>query len=106
MAVTGSAEPLPLLFQYSYEYEADQAKTFHRGGPGSCAFRSPRPGRDEVDGAYKGVSETVPPGGGGALVAAAPLHTLSRAFVLSPPTFWWGKAQHDHKPKSRSRAFP
>ena len=48
-------------------------------------------GRDEVYGAYnKGVSETVPPAGSGALVAAAPLHTLPRAIVLLPPTFWWG----------------
>jgi hypothetical protein len=54
-------------------------------------------GRDEVQGNYKGVSESVPPGGGGALVAAAPLRTLSRAFVFLPPTFWWGKAS----PKSR-----
>ena len=49
-------------------------------------------GRDEVYGAYKGVSESVPPGGGGALDASAPLRTLSRAFVFLPPTFWWGKA--------------
>jgi hypothetical protein len=38
-------------------------------------------GRDEVYGAYKGCSESVPPVGGGALVATAPLRTLSRAFV-------------------------
>jgi hypothetical protein len=44
-------------------------------------------GRDEVYGASKGVSETVPPGGGGALVAAAPLRTLFRAFVVSPQLF-------------------
>ena len=45
---------------------------------------------DEVYGAYyKGSFESVPPGGGGALIAAAPLHT-PRAFVLSPPTYWWG----------------
>ena len=43
-------------------------------------------GRDEVYGAYKGVSESVSHGGGGALVAAAPLRTLSRAFVFLPPT--------------------
>jgi len=44
-------------------------------------------GRDEVYGAYKWVSETVPPSGGSALVAAAPLHTLSRAFVFPPQLF-------------------
>ena len=49
-------------------------------------------GRDDVYGAYKGVSESVPPDGGGALVAAAPLHKLLRAFVFLPPTVWWGKA--------------
>ena len=49
-------------------------------------------GRDEVYGAYKGVSESVPPVGGGALVPAAPPRTLSRAFVCFPQTFWWGKA--------------
>jgi len=49
-------------------------------------------GRDGVFGACKGVFETVPPAGGGALVAAAPLRTLSRAFVILPPTFWWDKA--------------
>jgi hypothetical protein len=43
-------------------------------------------------GDYKGVSETVPPGGGGALAAATPLRTLPRAFVLTPQTFRWGKA--------------
>jgi hypothetical protein len=32
-----------LSLSNEYQYEADQAKTFHRGGPGSCAFRSPRP---------------------------------------------------------------
>ena len=52
----------------------------------------PVPGRDEVSGAYKGVSESLPPGGGGALVAAAPIRTLPRAFVICSPTFWWGKA--------------
>jgi len=57
-------------------------------------------GRDEVNGAYKGVSETVPPGGGGALVAAAPLLTLSRAFVLSPSTF--GEARC----RQNSRVYP
>ena len=49
-------------------------------------------GRDEVYGACKGVSESVPPGDGGALVAAAPLRALPRAFVCFPPIFWWGKA--------------
>jgi len=49
-------------------------------------------GRDEVYGAYKGVSKSVPPDGGGALVAAAPLRTFSRAFVFLPPTFWRGEA--------------
>jgi hypothetical protein len=44
-------------------------------------------GRDDVYGACKGVSESVPPDGGGALVAAAPLRTLSRAFVLLPQLF-------------------
>jgi len=48
-------------------------------------------GRDEVYGAYKGVSESVPPDGGGVLVAAAPLRTLSRAFVFSPPNFLVGQ---------------
>ena len=43
-------------------------------------------------GTYKGVSKSVPPVGGGALVAAAPLRTLRRAFVHLPPTFWWGRA--------------
>ena len=41
-------------------------------------------GRDEVYGAYQGVSESVPPVGGGALVAAAPPRTLSRALVFAP----------------------
>ena len=45
-------------------------------------------GRDEVYGAQMGVSESVPPGGGGALVAAAPLRTLFRAFVIIPKLFW------------------
>jgi len=54
-----------------------------------------------VYGAYKGVSESVPPIGGGALVAAAPPRTLSRAFVFLPPTFWWGKAS----PESRVLAI-
>jgi hypothetical protein len=44
-------------------------------------------GRDEVYGAYEGVSESVPPSGGGALVVAALLRTLSHAFVFLPPTF-------------------
>ena len=35
---------------------------------------------------------SVPPGGGGALFAAALLRTLFRAFVFLPPTVWWGKA--------------
>jgi len=73
-------------------YEADQAKNFHGGGPGGCAFRSPRPGTRRRVRRQKGVSKTVPASGGGALVAAAPLHTLSRAFVFLHPTFWWGKA--------------
>jgi hypothetical protein len=55
-------------------------------------------GRDEVYGSQKGVSESVPPVGGGALVAAAPPRTLSRAFVFLPPIFWWGKAS----PESRN----
>jgi hypothetical protein len=42
---------------------------------------------DEVYGAYKGVSESVPPGGGGSLVAAAPLQTLPRAFAFPPQLF-------------------
>ena len=50
-----------------------------------------------MHGAYKGKSETVPPGGGGALVAAAPLRTLFRAFVFLPPTFWWGKASPEFR---------
>jgi hypothetical protein len=45
-----------------------------------------------MSGAYKGVSKSVPPDGGGALVAAAALRTLPRAFVFFSPTFWWGKA--------------
>jgi len=45
----------------------------------------------------------VPPGGGGALVAAAPLRTLPRAFVQFPPNLLVGP-QHAQKPKSRSRA--
>jgi hypothetical protein len=52
----------------------------------------PVSGRDEVSGAYEGVSESAPPGGGGALVAAAPLYTIPRASVSASPTFWWGKA--------------
>ena len=48
--------------------------------------------RDGVQGACKGVSESVPPSGGGAFVAAAPLHTPPRAFVCFPLTFWWSKA--------------
>ena len=52
----------------------------------------PVTGRDEMSGAYKGVSKSVPPDGGGALVAAAALRTLPRAFVFFSPTFWWGKA--------------
>jgi hypothetical protein len=54
-------------------------------------------GRVEVYSACKGVSERVPPGGCGALVAAAPLRTLPRAFVFLPLTFWWGKVS----PESR-----
>jgi hypothetical protein len=54
-----------------------------------------------VYGAYKEVSENVPPSGGGALVAAAPLPTLRHAFVLAPQTFWWGKAS----PESRVLAI-
>ena len=38
-------------------------------------------------GAYTGVFESVPPDGGGALVAVAPLRTLSRAFMFSPQLF-------------------
>jgi hypothetical protein len=52
------------------------------------------PGRSEVYGAYKGVSESVPPGGSGALVAAV-LRTLFRGFAciyVYSPNFWWGKA--------------
>jgi len=41
------------------------------------------------------------PSAAGALVAAAPLRKLSRAFVLLPPTFWWGKAS----PESRVLAI-
>ena len=54
-------------------------------------------GRDEVYGAYKGVSESVPPGGGGALVATAPLRTLPRAFVFLPSNIWWGKASSEFR---------
>ena len=44
-------------------------------------------GRDEVYGAFKGVSESVPPAGGGALVAAAPLRTLSVHLCFFPHLF-------------------
>jgi hypothetical protein len=50
-----------------------------------------------VYGAYKGCSESVPAVGGGALVAAAPPRTLSRAFVYLPQTFWWGKASPEFR---------
>ena len=52
----------------------------------------PVPGNGELYGACKGVSESVPPGGGGALVAAAPLCAVPRAFVFFSPPIWWGKA--------------
>jgi len=47
-------------------------------------------GRDEVYGAYKGVSESVPPVGGGALVAAAATHAFP-CICVSPPNFLVGQ---------------
>jgi len=45
-----------------------------------------------VYGAYDGISKSVPPGGGGALVAAPLLRTLTNAFVICFPTARWDKA--------------
>jgi hypothetical protein len=48
-------------------------------------------GRDEVYGAYEGVSESVPPSGGGALVVAALLRTVFPCICVSPPNFLVGQ---------------
>jgi hypothetical protein len=76
----------------SWQYEADQPRPSTEADRVVARSVVRVLGRDEVYGAYDGVSESVPPDGGGALVAAAPLRTGSRAFVWSPPTFWRGMA--------------
>ena len=78
----------------------DCPNTLHRGA-GAVVARSDVRVHDcrVLHGAYEGVSKSVPPGGGGALVAAVAIHTLPCAFVDFPPTFWWGQV------RQKSRIF-